>query len=200
MVRILLLGDSNVGKTSLLNRFLESCEVVVPTIGITFQSKLVVYKRTPYKVRFLDVSGAPHFANLLDPYLEKGDIAIIVYDVTRRSTFESCVTWYDRVKHTVDVVLLVGNKIDKASPGRQVSVGDATKFVYERPTPFSFHVELSSYNDNFKRVVRRCLAKFVQLHPPEHVEHAPCVKYNFTAFERRLPTLEKRPGGWCAII
>lgn len=101
-VKLLLLGDCGVGKTALVRRFLFDNEVppMGPTVGVDFASCSVVLEGEvqPRRLNLWDTSGAPQFRELVEGCihdLRQQDAVIVVYDVTRRSSFEAVNGWVE---------------------------------------------------------------------------------------------------------
>ncbi|KAJ1448352.1 putative Rab18 family GTPase [Pelagophyceae sp. CCMP2097] len=121
LLKILLIGDAGVGKSSILLRFTDDTfdQNLGSTIGVDFKVKLVQTddgKRV--KMTLWDTAGQERFRTLTSSYYRGAHGIIFVYDVTRRDTFENLQQWLQEVEvYTpgggADVVkLLVGNKVD----------------------------------------------------------------------------------------
>lgn len=135
LFKILLVGDSGVGKSSLLMRFTAGQfeESSVPTIGVDFKLKFVTVKNKRLKLTVWDTAGQERFRTLTSSYYRGAQGIIYAYDVTRRETFESLddiwmreVDMYSTVEDSVKMV--VANKLDKESQ-RQVSREQGQEFA-----------------------------------------------------------------------
>lgn len=116
--KLILGGDGSVGKTSMVHRFVENAFQTdyKATIGTSIMKKECEFEGLKSKVRFLiwDLAGQAQFKRVRHSYVANAEAGILVFDVTRRETFENIESWY---KDTIDVVkdinlILVGNKID----------------------------------------------------------------------------------------
>ncbi|KAH8485099.1 hypothetical protein POPTR_016G097800v4 [Populus trichocarpa] len=124
--KILLIGDSGVGKSSLLVSFISSSvEDLAPTIGVDFKIKQLTVGGKRLKLTIWDTAGQERFRTLTSSYYRNAQGIILVYDVTRRETFTNLSdVWGKEVElfstNQDCVKMLVGNKVDKES-GRDVT-------------------------------------------------------------------------------
>ncbi|XP_039137514.1 ras-related protein RABC1 [Dioscorea cayenensis subsp. rotundata] len=121
LFKLLLIGDSGVGKSSLLLRFTsDSFEDLSPTIGVDFKVKMVTMGCKRLKLAIWDTAGQERFRTLTSSYYRGAQGVIMVYDVTRRDTFTNLSdVWakeIDLYSTNQDCIkMLVGNKVDKES-------------------------------------------------------------------------------------
>ncbi|XVE76102.1 hypothetical protein DITRI_Ditri12bG0146300 [Diplodiscus trichospermus] len=119
--KILLIGDSGVGKSSLLVSFISaSAEDLAPTIGVDFKIKLLKVGGKRLKLTIWDTAGQERFRTLTSSYYRGAQGIILVYDVTRRETFTNLSdVWAKEVElystNKDCVKMLVGNKVDRDS-------------------------------------------------------------------------------------
>ena len=118
LVKLLILGDGKVGKTSILLRFTEEYfpNSHIQTLGIDFKLKLQEIEGKVYKFQIWDTAGQERFRKLTTAYYKNAKGIILVYDVTRKESFEMVTFWMTEIqKHALnDVVkVLVGNQVDK---------------------------------------------------------------------------------------
>lgn len=131
--KILIIGESAVGKTSLLLRFITDHfdPNVSATIGVDFKTKKVTVDGNTVKLAIWDTAGVERFRTLTPSYYRNAQGAIVVYDVSRRDTFNKMQTWLDELdtyttKRNI-VKMIVGNKIDKDT--REVTREEGIKFA-----------------------------------------------------------------------
>ncbi|KAF3665574.1 Ras-related protein RABA1d [Capsicum annuum] len=117
LFKVVLIGDSGVGKSNLLSRFtrnefsLESKS----TIGVEFATKSLTVDNKVIKAQIWDTAGQERYRAITSAYYRGAVGALLVYDVTRHSTFESVERWLKELRDHTDpniVVMLVGNKSD----------------------------------------------------------------------------------------
>eukprot|EP01017_Pseudomicrothorax_dubius_P004442 TRINITY_DN10887_c0_g2_i1.p1 TRINITY_DN10887_c0_g2~~TRINITY_DN10887_c0_g2_i1.p1 ORF type:complete len:230 (-),score=43.66 TRINITY_DN10887_c0_g2_i1:36-725(-) len=118
MLKIVLLGDAGVGKTSLLNQYTKGKPPSnsQPTIGLEFITKTIVLSDgSKRKVQVWDTAGQERYKALTSAHFRKAAGAILVYDVTRRKTFDHILKWHEELTFQAEedtLVMLIGNKTD----------------------------------------------------------------------------------------
>ncbi|XP_074589109.1 ras-related protein RABC1-like isoform X1 [Curcuma longa] len=142
LFKLLLIGDSGVGKSSLLLRFTsDSFEDLSPTIGVDFKVKIVNVGGKRLKLAVWDteviscIAGQERFRTLTSSYYRGAQGIIMVYDVTRRDTFTNLSDIWakeiDLYSTNQDCIkMLVGNKVDKESE-RVVTKKEGINFARE---------------------------------------------------------------------
>ncbi|EGG10139.1 uncharacterized protein MELLADRAFT_71064 [Melampsora larici-populina 98AG31] len=143
-LKLLLIGSSSVGKSSLLLRFTDevflSAEEASATIGVDFKVKLMSRRGKRYKLSIWDTAGQERFRTLTSSYYRGAQGVVLVYDVTSRESFESLPSWFselDTFTHSPrDVVrIVVGNKTDK-DYSREVSIEEGRAFAADNNALF----------------------------------------------------------------
>ena len=126
LYKILLLGDSSVGKTCFLMRYADNTfqEIHMSTIGLDYKFKDVTLDNgKTVKVQIWDTAGQDRFRSITRNYYKGAHGIIVIYDVTNRKTFENVKNWIRQIKEEVSSkvsINLVGNKIDD-SENRKVT-------------------------------------------------------------------------------
>lgn len=139
LFKLLIIGDSGVGKSSLLIRFSDDTfsGSYITTIGVDFKIRTVVIDGQRVKLQIWDTAGQERFRTITSTYYRGTHGVIIVYDVTNGESFANVRRWLDEIKTNCDVVnkVLVGNKDD--DPDRKVVITeDAQSFAR------NMHIEL----------------------------------------------------------
>lgn len=132
-VKVVLLGDTGVGKSSLVLRFItnEFKPYVESTIGASFMSKLILVDSQPIKFQIWDTAGQEKYHSLAPMYYKGAAAAIVVYDITKRKTFETLQQWISELKTQGPeniVLAIAGNKSDLESE-RQVPASEAQAYA-----------------------------------------------------------------------
>ncbi|XP_062898474.1 ras-related protein Rab-18a [Mobula hypostoma] len=132
-LKILIIGESGVGKSSLLLRFTDDTfdPELAATIGVDFKVKTIAVDGNKAKLAIWDTAGQERFRTLTPSYYRGAQGVILVYDVTRRETFIRLENWLNELETYCtrnDIVkMLVGNKIDKDN--REVDRNEGLKFA-----------------------------------------------------------------------
>ena len=131
--KMLLVGSSNVGKSSLLSRLCNnSCpESFIPTVGVDFKIKSFDLDETPVKLQIWDTAGQERFKTITSSYYKGAHGVMLIFDITSKDSFDEMESWLEEVnKHTDEnlVRLLIGNKSD-LDDNREVSYEDAKDFA-----------------------------------------------------------------------
>lgn len=140
LFKIVLIGDSGVGKSNLLSRFtrnefnLES----KTTIGVEFAQKTVTIEGKQIKAQIWDTAGQERYRAITSAYYRGAVGALLVYDVCKSNSFENAEKWMKELRDHADsqtVVLLTGNKADLKHL-RAVKVEDAQAFAEKQQIGF----------------------------------------------------------------
>lgn len=153
--KIVLLGETNVGKTNLLYRyckqtFLESSK---PTIGIDYLTQDKVVANRAITIHFWDTAGQEKFRGLKTAYYKNCQGVVLIFDITSRFTFESLEKWIEEVKDSCEVetqILILGNKSDLAT-AREVNVDEAIAFAEKNKCKY-YEVSAKTNDQNLVNV------------------------------------------------
>lgn len=140
LFKLVLIGDSGVGKSCLLLRFADDSftESYISTIGVDFRFRTVKVGDKYVKLQIWDTAGQERFRTITSAYYRGADGIIMTYDVTAKESFEHVQDWLSEVNKYANentVRLLVGNKCDKEKD-RQVEKERAIKYAEEQKMPF----------------------------------------------------------------
>ncbi|XP_011309789.1 ras-related protein Rab-43 [Fopius arisanus] len=150
LFKIVLIGDCGTGKTCVVQRFRGGTfiERHGNTIGVDFSMKTVLIDGKRVKLQIWDTAGQERFRTITQSYYRSANGIILVYDITKRSTFLSVQKWIEEVRRytsTSVMLILVGNKCDLESL-REVERSEAeTLCIY---MPEVLHVIETSAKDN----------------------------------------------------
>ncbi len=120
LFKLLLIGDSGVGKSCLLLRFSDDTytESYISTIGVDFKIRTIELDGKTVKLQIWDTAGQERFRTITSSYYRGAHGIIVVYDVTDQETFNNIGHWLEEIKrYACDGVnkLVVGNKCDLVS-------------------------------------------------------------------------------------
>ncbi|KAK3003021.1 hypothetical protein RJ639_020187 [Escallonia herrerae] len=130
--KIVLIGDSAVGKSQLLSRFArnEFSLDSKATIGVEFQTRTLVIDHKTVKAQIWDTAGQERYRAVTSAYYRGAVGAMLVYDMTKRQSFDHIARWLEELRGHADkniVIMLVGNKSDLGTL-RAVPTEDAKEF------------------------------------------------------------------------
>ena len=133
LLKYVIVGDASVGKSNLLLRYThgEFREEYQLTIGVEFGSNNLVINNSIYRIQIWDTAGQENFRSITRSYYKNSACALIVYDITRRVSFESLSDWIEDCKNSSPktvVMVLVGNKCDLAQ-NREVNEEEGREFA-----------------------------------------------------------------------
>jgi len=144
LLKVIVLGESGVGKTSLLVRYVNNKFTMATrsTIGADFLSKQIVVDDKPTTLQIWDTAGQERFQGLGTSFYRGSDGAIFVFDVTRKSTFDELGAWkksfliqINQENNSEFPMLVMGNKIDVETE-REVSKKSIEKWCQENNLQF----------------------------------------------------------------
>jgi len=140
MGKLVLLGESAVGKSSLVLRFVKGQfhEFQESTIGAAFLTQTVCLDDTTVKFEIWDTAGQERYHSLAPMYYRGAQAAIVVYDITNADTFERAKTWVKELQRQASpniVIALAGNKADLTT-NRIVEYDEASAYAEENSLLF----------------------------------------------------------------
>ena len=160
--KVLLLGDSSVGKTCFLMKYTDEAfqETHMATIGLDYRLKSMKLKNgKTVKIQIWDTAGQDRFRSITKNYYKGSHGIILIYDITNPITFENITHWVSQVREEASknvVIYLIGNKIDLEEE-RKVSTEEGEKLAEKLGLPFN---ETSAFdgtniNETFDDIVER---------------------------------------------
>mmetsp|Transcript_42837 Transcript_42837/g.93877 ORF Transcript_42837/g.93877 Transcript_42837/m.93877 type:complete len:215 (-) Transcript_42837:592-1236(-) len=152
LIKLLLIGDSGVGKSSILARFADDSfsQTFITTIGIDFKIRTITLDDKRIKLQIWDTAGQERFRTITTAYYRGAMGILLVYDVTNQASFDSISGWMRAIEqHASDTVnkVLLGNKADTSgslASARRVSTEQGQKLAAEYGLKF---FETSAKND-----------------------------------------------------
>ncbi|XP_014252479.1 ras-related protein Rab-36-like [Cimex lectularius] len=121
--KVVFIGDVGVGKTSIIQRFIQSIYLTEykPTIGVDFEVAKFEILGIPFNLQIWDTAGQEKFKCLAPSYYRSAHVIVIVFDVTKMTTLANCVNWYKSAmkeynNDRLPYIIVLGNKIDAIGP------------------------------------------------------------------------------------
>lgn len=135
LFKVVLIGDADVGKTCVVQRFKSGTYVEkhASTIGVDFTMKTLQIDGKLVKLQIWDTAGQERFRTITQSYYRSANGVIMAYDITKKSSFESLARWLDDVRRYAGsniVQILIGNKKDLENQ-REVNFTDAKTFAQQ---------------------------------------------------------------------
>ena len=165
LFKLVIIGDSGVGKSCILLRFADDTftDNYYSTIGVDFRFKCVDIGERKCKLQIWDTAGQEKFKTITSAYYRGAHGIIIVYDISDKNSFLHIKDWMDDInKYTDDnpIKLVVGNKSD-LSDQRQVSQLDINKFKQQTGIPVMEASAKNSYkiNEVMETITRMLISK-----------------------------------------
>jgi len=140
IVRLLMVGDSSCGKTSLVLRFDQNVfsTKFVTTIGVDYRDKMVKIEGAPMRLQLWDTAGQERFRSLTSNFFGRADGFVLCYDISNRPSFDHVVGWMRDIKTRAPPdcdIVLCGNKSDLESD-RVVQVNEGQELADEYGVQF----------------------------------------------------------------
>ncbi|XP_054269986.1 ras-related protein Rab-37 isoform X3 [Macrosteles quadrilineatus] len=140
--KTILLGDSGVGKTSLLVRFDTGqfqTGTFSATVGIGFTNKVVSVDEAKVKLQIWDTAGQERFRSVTHAYYRDAHALLLLYDVTNKTSFDNIRAWLGEIREYAQddvVIMLLGNKADCQSSERMIRKEDGERLAKEYSVTF----------------------------------------------------------------
>ena len=164
LFKMILIGDSGVGKSNILLKYLknEFQQNTKATVGVEFGTKTVEIDNKKIKVQIWDTAGQERYRSITSAYYKGAKGAFIVYDITRKGSFENIDKWIEDLKSNGDKnvsIMLIGNKSDLADK-REVQTDEGIKKSEESKVAF---LETSALNgENVAKAFEQIIEQIYQ--------------------------------------
>ena len=166
--KVLLLGDSTVGKTCFLLRYCDKRfqEAHLSTIGLDYRLKTMTLESgKKIKLQIWDTAGQDRFRAITKNYYKGANGIILIYDVTNLQTYENVKNWIAQIREEANpnvIIYLAGNKIDVSEEEKVVKTEDGQKIADEFNLPF---YETSAKNgDNVNKIFEDLVEKVDEIY------------------------------------
>ncbi|XP_041014866.1 ras-related protein RABA2a [Juglans microcarpa x Juglans regia] len=165
LFKVVLIGDSGVGKSNLLSRFTrnEFCLESKSTIGVEFATRTLQVEGKTVKAQIWDTAGQERYRAITSAYYRGALGALLVYDVTKPTTFENVSRWLKELRDHADsniVIMLIGNKTDLKHL-RAVATEDAQGYAEKEGLSF---IETSALEaTNVEKAFQTILAEIYRI-------------------------------------
>jgi len=129
--KMILIGDSGVGKTNILSRYINNTflETTKSTVGVELGTKIEEYNNTKIKIQIWDTAGQERYKSITKTYYKGAKGAFIVYDISKKDSFKNIDKWIKDLKEYGEedaIILIIGNKCDLEDK-REVTIEEVKK-------------------------------------------------------------------------
>ena len=164
LIKYVIIGDSAVGKSNLLLRFTQGSfnSAYQLTIGVEFGSGRIIVENEIFRVQIWDTAGQENFRSITRSYYKNSACALLVYDISKKESFESIQSWIDDCKSSAPetvLMVLVGNKSDLTEE-REVSEEEGREFANKHGLLF-FETSAKT-GENVKEVFQESTAEIAK--------------------------------------
>ena len=168
-VKIILLGDSGVGKTSIINRYINNRfnPEMISSLGSKSNEKIVMRDNIKYKLIIWDTSGQEVYRSLTNLFIKGSNIVILVYSIDSLSSFEGLDYWYKSLLEKIEgdnyILAVVGSKVDLINE-EVISEEQGKKYAEEKKAFFKL---VSSKEDpkGIEQLFEKLLDDLIQNYP-----------------------------------
>ena len=195
---IAVIGDQYVGKTSLLNKYLNKNTLVKATIGNTYESKNTSLDGKKVTINFIDTSGQDRFKAITKSIFHEADGFIIVFDLNNEITFDNILYWFYEIKNTIDIhdteILMIGNKNDLE---RKVSLQRIHNFekINNLGIEYLFHETSAKTGDGVDESISILIEKLIKHYEDNKKNNK--IKPKNIKLGQNNNNEEKNKGGFC---
>ncbi len=171
LLKVVIVGDSSVGKTCLLYQFCQNRynATTKPTIGIDYLTYDTAVDNKKVTVHFWDTAGQEKFRGLTTAYYKNCHGMILVYDIANRKTFDSLTRWFGEIEAYAQqqtVIYLIGNKAD-LEDRRQVSLLEGSTLGEQKGMTFHELSAKTNYDGKVQRVFTELIEEVVRAIPTD---------------------------------
>jgi small GTP-binding protein len=200
--KIVLIGDSSVGKTNLVSQFVRNSfyTELRATIGVDFATKTMIFEGKSVKLSIWDTAGQEVYHSITSAYYRGADGVVLMYDISNQKSFNSIPQWLSelRISNPYVTIILIGNKADLEEE-RKVSETDGKNYAEKESLLFLETSAKSSMNveQSFQALLKVLLRD--QIDRPESTsrEHQHAKKSGFKICDDPVPEVQEKTKEGC---
>lgn len=195
--KVMLVGDSGVGKTCLLIRYKDGSFLsgaYISTVGMDFRNKVVTVDDYKVKLQIWDTAGQERFRSVTHAYYRDAHALLLLYDVSNKTSFDNTRAWLGEINEYAQddvVIMLIGNKAD-ITQDRQVRTEDGERLAREYGVAF---METSAKTGCNVELAFMAVARELKQRASRSV-HGASGRFNMTEYIRQES--QARPNGCCS--
>jgi small GTP-binding protein len=202
-LKLVVLGEQNVGKSSILNRYKKKNFILnsSSTIGVDFFISNIIKNNTEYVLHIWDTSGQEKFNSIITSYYRNIAIALLIFDVSDRNSFLKLSKWFSNIEHYCNkdtIIKLIGNKCDKL---KVVSLTEINDLCYDYNIEY---IEVSAKNninidDIFNNIIDEVDTKIIDCRLVPSKNNGITIMDNFIV-DDKYPKLESKKYKCCTML
>lgn len=134
IIKIIIVGDSGIGKSSLINMYCDGnfTDSYISTIGVDFKLKNIDITNKKYRLKVWDTAGQERFRTITSIYYRGANIVMLMFDLTNKNTFDGLNKWIQEIKHQMEndnyEIVLIGNKCEDIKT-REIEINKIHSFA-----------------------------------------------------------------------
>ena len=157
LIKILLLGDTNVGKTTIFQRFCDHKvdQNCISTIGVEFKVKNFIYNNKEYQIQLFDTAGQERFKSITEAYYRMGDAFFFIFDLANLDSLNSLNDWINKVKEVIGnpLYIIIGNKDDLKEQIPKETIDNFKKQYNDIPLIKTSALKNKNIDEAFKAII-----------------------------------------------
>lgn len=169
VLNIMLLGDANVGKTSIVNRYVHEdfTNFTVSNTATDIHTKVFIHDGQKVNLKIWDTAGQERFNPISERHFYRADGALVIFDITSHDSYTkvgNLINSFQKESKLNSKIILIGNKTD-LEDSRRVNFGEASELAKSKDIPYIETSAMNGYNidEAFETLVKECLTSDIEI-------------------------------------